>query len=530
MDADTVIPPRAGRREWIGLGVLMLPLLLVSMDVSVLYFAVPFISRDLRPSSTEQLWMLDVYGFVLAGLLITMGWLGDRIGRRRLLIIGAAAFGGASVVAAYSSGAETLIAARALLGIGGATLMPSTLALIRNMFHDEKQRSTAVGIWTAGTTAGISLGPVLGGFLLNHFWWGSAFLINTPFMVMLLVLGPLLLPESRNPAAGRFDLLGSALSLGAVLPTVWGLKQLAADGPGLLPAVAVAAGLAVGAAFLHRQRTRPEPMIDLSLFRNRGFSGAITVNTVAMFALIGFTLFSMQYLQSVLGLDPLEGALWCLIPSAAVGVAAPTATVLVRRASRSGLICAAFLLAAAGYMTMAVLRPDTPLWVALTGAGVAAVGVVTAVTLVSDLFLGTVPPERAGSASALLETGQEFGGALGMAVLGSIGAAVYRRDVVDRMPAGLPPGTLHTVRETLGGAAATADRLPARTGAAVLHGAREAFCSGLHAAALGAAVLLVVAGVFAAVLLRRAPTAPTPPMPSGAGLPAVSPESAPASS
>ncbi len=222
--------PRAGRREWTGLAVLLLPLLLVSMDVSVLYFAVPFISRDLEPSSTQQLWIFDVYGFVLAGLLITMGSLGDRIGRRRLLLIGAVSFSLASLGAAYAHTAGELIAARAILGVAGATLMPSTLALIRNMFHDEKQRRTAIAIWTGGTTSGVALGPVLSGFLLDHFWWGSVFLINVPFMAMLLLLAPALVPEFRAPQAGRFDLLGSLLSLGAVLPVIYGIKEIAANG------------------------------------------------------------------------------------------------------------------------------------------------------------------------------------------------------------------------------------------------------------------------------------------------------------
>src|SRR5260370_7597757 len=204
---------QAGRKEWTGLAVLLLPLLLVTMDVSVLYFAVPFISRDLQPSSTEQLWIFEVYGFVLAGLLITMGSLGDRIGRRRLLLMGAAAFSLASLGAAYSHTAGQLIAARAVLGIAGATLMPSTLALIRNMFHDEKQRRTAIAIWTAATMSGIALGPVLSGLLLNHFWWGSAFLINVPFLIMLLALSPVLAPAFLSPQPARFDLAGSWLSL-----------------------------------------------------------------------------------------------------------------------------------------------------------------------------------------------------------------------------------------------------------------------------------------------------------------------------
>jgi len=488
-------PPRAGRREWIAMGVLLLPLLLVSMDVSVLYFAVPFISRDLSPTGTQQLWIFDIYGFVLSGLLLTMGSLGDRIGRRLLLLIGAAAFGLASVCAAYAASAELLIAARALLGIGGATLMPSTLALVRNMFQDEKQRSTAVAIWSGAMAGGIGLGPVLSGFLLDHFWWGSVFLVNTPAMLLLLALTPVLVPEFRNPAPGRFDLPSALLSLAAVLPVIYGLKRIAADGPGLLPIAAVLVGLAVGVAFLRRQRTTAEPMIDLRLFRDRGFSGAITVNTVAMFAMIGFTMYNTQYLQSVLGLSPFTAALWCLVPTAVVGGAAPAATALARRFGRAPVISGGFVLAVPGYLTATQVQADSPLWFALTGPSVVAVGVVAAMTLVADLALGTIPAERAGTASALLETGQEFGGALGMAVLGSIGTAVYRSEL---------PGVPDAARETLGGALAVAGQLSGEAGQTLVHSARAAFTSGMHGAAVAAAVVMAVAAALTPAILRKA--------------------------
>ncbi|CCH17441.1 MFS transporter [Micromonospora lupini] len=327
----TTPAPRAGRREWIGFAVLMLPLLLVSMDVSVLYFAVPFISEELRPSATQQLWIFDIYGFVLAGLLITMGALGDRIGRRRLLLLGATAFGAASLLAAYADSAATLIAARAVLGVGGATLMPSTLALVRNMFHDAKQRGTAIGIWTATLTGGIAIGPVLSGVLLEHFWWGSIFLINIPAMLLLLLLAPVLVPEFRNPVRGRFDLLSAALSLGALLPVIYGIKEMARDGVSPARVLAVVAGLLVGALFLYRQRTRAYPMVDLALFRRHGFAGSLAVNLLAMFALVGFAIFTTQHLQLVLGLSPLRAALWSLVPSLAVGGVAPAAAALAQR-------------------------------------------------------------------------------------------------------------------------------------------------------------------------------------------------------
>ncbi|MFC0005391.1 MFS transporter [Micromonospora siamensis] len=502
--SQTGAPARAGRREWIGFGVLMLPLLLVSMDVSVLYFAVPFISEQLRPSATQQLWIFDIYGFMLAGLLITMGALGDRIGRRRLLLLGAAAFGGASLLAAYADSATALIAARAVLGVGGATLMPSTLALIRNMFHDEKQRGTAVGIWTAAMTGGVAIGPVLSGVLLEHFWWGSVFLINIPAMLLLLLLAPALVPEFRNPAAGRFDLPGAVLSLGALLPVIYGIKEAARDGWTPARGAAVALGVLLGVAFVARQRTARHPMVDLALFRRRAFSGALGANLLAMFGLVGFAIFTTQHLQSVLGLSPLRAALWSLVPALAVGGVAPAGTALAQRVDRAWLIAVGFVVAAGGFTVLTRVTPDSPLWLLLLGAAGYAAGLVLVMSLVTELVLGAAPPERAGVASALTESSSELGGALGMAVLGSVGAAVYHREAVDGLPSGLPGGAVATVRETLGGALAVADGLPAATGAAVLRAARLAFTDGLHSAAVAAALVMLAAAVVAAAVLRGA--------------------------
>lgn len=323
--------PLAGRREWFATGVLMLPLLLVSMDVSVLYFAIPDISADLEPSGTQQLWIFDMYAFVLAGLLMTMGSLGDHIGRRRLLLIGAAAFGAASLVAAYANSAETLIATRAVLGIGGATLMPSTMALIRTMFTDQAQRAKAIGLWSGVMTAGVALGSVMSGFLVQHFWWGSVFLVNLPAMVLLLILGPILLPESKNPAPGGFDLLSVPLSMAAVLPVIYGLKEISSEGWNVRYVISVTVGLLFAALFVHRQRTIASPMISPALFRGRGFAPAVSLNLLSMFAMMGSAYFTTQYLQSVLGKSSMEAALWGLLPSTAVGIAAPVAAQLVQR-------------------------------------------------------------------------------------------------------------------------------------------------------------------------------------------------------
>ncbi|MFD3919167.1 MFS transporter [Streptomyces sp. NPDC058595] len=516
-------PGLAGRKEWIALGVLMLPLLLVSMDISILYFAIPFVSQDLEPSATQQLWILDMYGFVLAGLLITMGALGDRIGRRKLVLAGAAVFGVASVAAAYAHSADALIGVRALLGLGGAALMPSTLALIRNLFHDAKQRGRAVTIWTGVMTTGISLGPVVSGLLLEHFWWGSVFLINLPAMVLLLVLVPFLVPESRTESDGQegtegahagaregerepFDLVSAALSLAALLTVIYGIKEWARHGFAPVPALAVVVGLALGYVFLRRQKRLAHPMIDLELLGRRAFGGPVFANVLAMFATVGMAVFLTQYLQSVQGLSPFEAALWSLVPASGVIVAAPAAAMLAQRVDRAYVMGGGFVVAAAGFSWLTQIRTDSALWFCLSAGALYVGGLVAAMTLANELAIGAAPPERAGSAAAVLESGQELGGALGMAVLGSVGAAVYSREMADALPAdvtaALPGGEADAVRETLGGAAAAAARLPAEAGDSVLAAARDAFSHGMGLASVGAAVVMVAAALFSSVVLR----------------------------
>lgn len=494
---STATPPaaRAGRREWTALGVLMLPLLLVSMDVSVLYFAIPAINADLQPSGTQQLWIFDVYAFVLAGLLMTMGSLGDRVGRRKLLLIGAAAFGAASLTAAYADSAETLIAARAVLGIGGATLMPSTMALIRTMFADPGQRAKAIGLWSGVMTGGIALGSVMSGVLVQYFWWGSVFLVNLPAMALLLVLGPILLPESRDPSPGRFDRLSVPLSMAAVLPVVYGLKEIASQGRHTEYVVSITVGLLFAALFVHRQRTAADPMISPALFRGTGFGPAVALNLVSSFGMLGSAFFTTQYLQSVLGKSALEAALWALAPSVPIGMAAPLATSLVQKGvDRAHVVTAGFAIGAAGYGLLTLTGADA-LWLVLTASGTLASGIVMVISQMTDLAMGAAPAERAGSASSLLETGAEFGGALGMAVLGSVGTAIYRHDMPSSAPA--------QARETLGGALAIAGHLPGRTGDALATAAREAFVHGMQGAAIAGAAILAGAAVAATATLRR---------------------------
>ena len=495
--------PRAGRKEWIGLGVISLACLLYVMDLSVLYLAVPSLTRDLAPSSAQLLWITDIYGFMVAGFLITMGTLGDRIGRRRVLLTGAAAFGAASILAAFSSSAEMLIASRALLGVAGATLAPSTLSLIFNMFHDPQQRTFAIGVWIASYSAGAVVGPVVGGLMLEFFWWGSVFLLALPVMALLLVLGPILLPEFRNPDAGRVDPLSVVLSLSAVLAMIYGLKQIAQDGFDWLPALAILLGLGLGGAFVHRQRVISDPMLDLALFRIRRFSVSLAAYGLSIAVVFGAFVFILQHLQLVLGLSPLRAGLW-MIPSGLAFVVGGMVTPLLVRRVRPGFVMAGGLaLSALGFVPLTQVDPSTGVETMVTAFVVFSLGLAPVITLATDLIVGSAPRERTGAASAISETSAEFGGALGIAILGSIGIAVYRGSLDDGLPAAVPPEQAEIARDTLGGATEVAAQLPAQPAAALLDAARGAFTEGLQVTAVTGVILLGVLAVLVAVVLRR---------------------------
>ncbi|CCH32740.1 MFS transporter [Actinosynnema sp. NPDC047251] len=491
--ANAPAPARAGRREWLGLAMLALPALLVSMDLTVLHLAVPALSVDLRPSSSQLLWVVDVYGFMIAGFLVTMGTLGDRIGRRRLLLIGAAAFGVASALAAFSTSAEMLIAARALLGVAGATLAPSTVALIRNMFHDPRQRTFAISLWFMSFMAGSAVGPLIGGALLEFFWWGSVFLIGVPVMALLLVVGPLVLPEHRSDLPGRLDLVGAVVALAAVLSMMWGLKQVAEHGVALPPLLAVAAGLVLAGWFVRRQRQSPDPLIDLRLFRMRTVAVSLGVLTVGAIGIGGIGYLTAQYLQLVVGLSPLQAGLWMLPPLGAGILTTVPASAVVHRV-RPGVVFAVGLVTAAVGLAL-VGQVTGPHQLALVVIGLVLVfgGLMPLLAMGVDIVVAAAPPERTGAASALSETTQELGIALGIAFLGSLATAVYR--------GGLPVTSAEL--STLGSAKAA--RLPPDVVAA----AESAFTDGLRVASLVSAAALAVSAALAVVLLRRTgPSAP----------------------
>jgi MFS transporter, DHA2 family, multidrug resistance protein len=494
---------RATRREWIGLAVIALPCLLYAMDLTVLTLAVPSLSADLRPSSTELLWIVDIYGFLVAGFLITMGTLGDRIGRRRLLLIGAAAFGAASIVAAFSSSPEMLIASRALLGIAGATLAPSTLSLIRNMFEDDHQRTVAIGIWITSFSVGAAIGPLVGGVLLESFHWGSVFLLAVPVMGLLLAVGPRLLPEYKDPEPGRLDLASVALSLVAVLAVIYGVKAVAKDGVGIASLAPALAGLAAGAAFVARQRGLANPMIDLGLFRRPAFSLALGANTLGFAVVFGLEVFVAQYLQLVLGYSPLEAGLWSVPGAAAFVVGAQLTPPLAARVRPPVAMLAGIVVAIAGVALLTQAGAGDGPGLVVSATVILSLGLAPLFTLAADLAVGSAPPERAGAASGISETSSELGGALGLAILGTVGTAVYRGHSAEALPAELPRDSAATASDTLGGAVEVADRLPQALATELLEPARDAFTQGLQVAATLSGVLVVAAAVMVGVLLRR---------------------------
>lgn len=493
---------KAGRHEWIGLAVLMLPTLLIAMDITVLHLAVPALSADLNPTSSQLLWITDIYGFMIAGSLITMGTLGDRIGRRRLLLSGAVAFGIASMTAAFSTSATMLIAARAVLGVAGATLMPSTMSLIRNMFLDPSQRTAAIGIWVSGFSVGSAVGPLIGGVLLEYFWWGSVFLVGVPVMAVLLVSGPLLLPEYRDPNPGRFDLLSAAMSLAAVLLVIYGLKQVAESGPGWLPMLTIVAGLATGVIFVQRQRTLADPLIDLRLFRVPEFSASLATYTLGIFFAFGIFFFIAQYLQLVLGLSPLQAGLWSVPGAFAFIAGSNLAPRVVRRVRPAYVVSGGLLVATAGFAMLLLADVDS-LALIVVGNFLTSVGFGFTFTVTIDMVITAAPPERAGAASALAETGAELGGALGLAVLGSLGMAVYRGGLSSAMPSGISESLRHRALDTLGGAVEVAGQLPDQPGAILLEAARQAFVDGLHINALIGVIGFIGLAFLTATMLRN---------------------------
>jgi DHA2 family multidrug resistance protein-like MFS transporter len=409
---------------------------------------------------------VDIYGFMAAGSLVTMGTLGDRVGRRRLLLAGAAAFGATSLLAAWSASAVMLIIARALLGIAGATVAPSALSLIRTMFPDDRQRTAAISVWITSFSAGGAIGPLIGGILLQWFWWGSVFLLAVPVMTLLLILGPRLLPEYRNPLPGRPDLISAALSVAAVLAVIYGLKQLVRDGLGWPPVLSIVVSVAAGGMFI------------------------------------------TQYLQLVLGLSPPAAGLWMLPSSAGFILGSVLTPMLARHVRPAFVIMVGLALAAVGLGLFTLPGSAAGLGILVTGSVVFSLALAPVDTLATDLAVTAAPPQRAGAVSAMSETAAEFGGELGIAILGVIGTSIYRSQLSGALPADTPPEAAAAARDTLAGAVTAARQLRGQPGQALVQAAREAFTHGLHVAFAVTAAAAIGAAILAAIQLRHLRSSP----------------------
>ncbi|GGN95529.1 MFS transporter [Actinoplanes lobatus] len=494
------------RRRWAALAVLAAAVLLLSIDNTVLALAVPALTADLSPTAEQVLWIGDVYSLALAGLLVLMGNLADRFGRKRVLLLGSAGFGLVSLLAAFASSAEQLIAARLLLGVAGATLMPATLSLIRNIFPDDTERARAIAIWSTAFGAGSAIGPLVGGLLLEHLWWGSVFLINVPVMILILVAGWLLLPESRDPGPGRFDVLSAVLSMAAIVPLVYAIKHVAGHGPDTVTVGCVLAGVTAGVLFVRRQRRLEQPMLDVDLFRNPAFSGAVAANMIAIFALTGLLFFFSQYLQLAKGHSPMEAGLAELPATIASIVVVGVVGVSAARLGQGRAIALGLTLAAAGLALVAAAARGPYLWLGLALVAIG-LGIGLAMTLTGDAIVSAAPPRKAGSVSAISEAAIELGVVLGIAVLGSLASLVYRSRV--EIPAGLSASDAAEVRDSLGSALRVLG-----PDSPVADGAREAFIGGMQVTSVVAAVSTLAAAVLAWRLIPSHPShAPDPSAP-----------------
>lgn len=490
---------RAGRREWAGLAVLMIPVLLISIDNTVLGFAIPAISTGLHPTGTQLLWIVDIYALMLAGLLVAMGSIGDRVGRRKLLIIGAFGFGLASLLAAYSTSPEMLILARALLGLFGATLMPSTLSLIRNIFLHDKDRRVAIATWAAMFSGGAALGPIVGGILLEHFHWSSVFFINLPLIALFIPAALLLLPESRDPNPGRIDPLSIGLSMLMLAPLVFAIKHVMADGVDMLFWASLAVTVIAGTGFVMRQLASANPMLDVRLFADKIFTSAVLSNLLSVMGLAGFLYFGTQLLQLVLGLSPVEAAL-VLVPGLITSIVAGyTAVPIIARLQPRVVVPCALVLNSVG-LGIVAFTPEHSVAGMLISFLILGVGLGTAEVITNDLILSAVPADKAGAASAISETAYEFGSVMGTAVLGGLTTMVYSSQLQSALGAKAAGAEFETLGSSLEHASAQGGHL----GDQLAEAAVTSFDLGVQWAAGAAVVLVLIAAVLTSFGLKGA--------------------------
>lgn len=489
---------RDPRRWWV-LATVSSALLLIVIDMTVLYTALPRLTHDLHATASEKLWIINAYGLVISGLLLGMGPLGDRLGHRRLFLAGLAVFGLASLGAAFALTPAVLIGARAALAVGAAMMMPATLSLIRLSFADARERALAIGIWASVASGGAALGPVVGGVLLEHFWWGSVFLINVPIVLLAMAATLRLVPARPGNPARRWDAVGSLQAMVGLMGLAYAVKELGKREPALaVAALALGVGVAALAAFARRQRRSPDPMIDFAVFRLPGFGAAVVAALVAAIALMGVELALTQRLQLVLGMSPLQAGLYLLPLPLAAFVAGPVAGRLLPTLGSRRLLTGSLLLAGVGVGTYAALHatPGAGSLAALVAAGL---GVGAAFAAASSTIMDSAPPERAGMAASIEEVSIELGGAMGVTLMGSLLAAMYSRAMI--LPAGLD--LPETVRDSLDEALIAAESLPAAAAHTVAALGRAAFDQAFVTVLVAGAVLLLATAL--GVGLRRGP-------------------------
>jgi DHA2 family multidrug resistance protein-like MFS transporter len=492
----------AGANRWVVLVVLCVSLLLVAVDATVLHVAVPAVTEDLQPGAIELLWIVDIYPLVCASLLILFGTLGDRVGRRRILLLGYALFGVASALAAFAHDPQVLIIARALLGVGGAMIMPATLSILRQVFPDRRERALAIGVWSAVAAVGAAVGPLLGGFLLEHFWWGSVFLVNIPLMLVSLPIGRLLLPESTGDGKGPWDVVGALMAAAGLFALVLGVKRLG-GGESVLSALTVVplvVGALLLALFVRRQRRRTYPLVDLRMFTRPAFSTSVGCIVLAMLALVGLELIAAQYLQLVLGLSPLETGLRLLPLTIAAMAAGLFGARMLRRFGPRRMVCAGFCLTAAAVVLLTAMGNEDNTGLLLAGFLLLGFGLETTLFGAYESMLSEAPAEDAGGAAAIGETSYQLGAGIGIALLGSVMNAAYTPGVTS-VP-GVPSAASASAGHSLGEAYAVASRLGGETGAELRRVARDSFVHGLHVTLLVSAGLLLLGAAMALRLPR----------------------------
>ncbi|MER6288343.1 MFS transporter [Streptomyces sviceus] len=505
----------AGANRWVVLVVLCVSLLLVALDATVLHVAVPAVTEDLKPGAIELLWIVDVYPLVCASLLILFGTLGDRVGRRRVLLLGYGLFGVASGVAAVADTAQVLILARALLGVGGAMIMPATLSILRQVFPDRRERALAIGIWSAVAAVGAAVGPLLGGFLLEHFWWGSVFLVNIPLMLVSLPVGRMLLPESKGTGEGPWDVVGALTAAAGLFALVLGVKRLGGGDLDAFTAIPLVLGAALLVLFVRRQRRRTHPLVDLRMFARPAFSTSVGCIVLAMLALVGLELIAAQYLQLVLGLSPLETGLRLLPLTIAAMAAGLAGARLLRRFGPRLMVSAGFCLTALAVLLLTAMGDADNTGLLVFGFVLLGFGLETTLFGAYESMLSEAPPEQAGGAAAIGETSYQLGAGIGIALLGSVMNAAYTPGL-SRVP-GVPEAASRSAGHSLGEAYEVAGRLGGPAGVALRRAAQDSFVHGLHVTLLVSAGLLLLGAVMA---LRLPRTMQCGEAPAAVGLPA----------